>query len=170
MRECAAPQRRQDAHRVSGESKTRWETERGPDRNMVLLEDFWFIDRKGRKWSAARSSRISGASIPKPLWTIVGSPHTGDYRRASIVHDIACEEAGSRRQADKMFYDACREGGCSIWESTVPCVGVRIGAWRGSIATLDDEAIRLSEDVTMAEVQLDFRIVSEDVTAAGRGR
>jgi hypothetical protein len=66
------------------------------------------------------------------LWTSVGSPYTGNYRRASIVHDVACVAAsgnpGKRREADRMFFQACRAGGCSIAEATILYVGVRIGA------------------------------------------
>ena len=61
---------------------------------------------------------MDGASIPRALWTLVGSPYRGDYRRASIVHDQACDDAhgdkDKRRAADRMFYHACREGGCNI--------------------------------------------------------
>ena len=75
---------------------------------------------------------MDGASIPRPLWSLVGAPYVGDYRRASIVHDYAVNKAAGdpdrRLAADRMFYHACREGGCSIWQATILYLGVRIGA------------------------------------------
>ena len=101
----------------SGEPEARWPTEAAPDRDMVLTEAFWFEDAKGRRWDALAGSEVNGASISRFRWAVVGSPYTGDYRRASIVHDVACDaafgDASARRATDKMFYESCREGGCS---------------------------------------------------------
>lgn len=95
----------------SGEPKTVWLTEDGPDRHMTLIEPFWY---KGKVMdvTAPAGFRIDGATIPSALWSLVGSPYTGDYRRASIVHDKACVDANGdtkkRRAADRMFFYACR--------------------------------------------------------------
>jgi hypothetical protein len=115
----------------SGEPLTRWLDQPAPDRTMCLEEDFWFEDRSNRRWNAAKGRTTDGASIPRALWAIVGSPYTGFYRRAAIVHDVACEDAGTpaqRRAADRMFYEACRAGGCSVQEALILYLGVRIGA------------------------------------------
>ena len=83
-------------------------------------------------WEAKAARTIDGASIPRVLWTIVGSPYTGCYRKASVVHDVACEDAETkkdRKKADKMYFFACRRGGCSLAEAIVQYLGVRIGAW-----------------------------------------
>ncbi len=113
----------------SGNPKTEWLVDRsGADRNMRLLEDFLYTDPDGKKWPAPSGSIIDGASIPRPLWATVGSPYTDDYRRASVVHDVACDSpAIPRKDADVMFYHACLAGGmlvpssqatvcwCSLW-------------------------------------------------------
>jgi hypothetical protein len=102
------------------------------DRDMLLLEDFTYTDPQGVRWLAPRHSTINGASIPSALWTTVGSPYTGAYRRASIVHDVACVNArtdNDRLKADRMFYDACIDGGCSKRQANLLYMGVRIGAW-----------------------------------------
>ena len=100
----------------SSEPEAVWLTEDGtPDRRMKILHDFSFTDPRSRVWEAPAGSVVDGASIPRALWTVVGSPYTGDYRRASIVHDVACDEAGGntkkRRAADRMFFHGCRAGG-----------------------------------------------------------
>lgn len=114
----------------SGNPKTEWLSELGADRNMRMLEDFWYDDPAGRRWKAPKGSIINGASIPEALWSSVGSPYTGEYRRASIVHDVACDTPGvTRDEADEMFYSACLAGGCSIAQTKMLYLGVRIGSW-----------------------------------------
>ena len=155
----------------SGEPSTRWLTQTGPDRNMILLEDFWFEDRKENRWEASRGAAVDGASIPRALWSLVGSPYTGDYRRASIVHDVACVEAegdaAARKAADKMFFEACREGGCSIRESIILYIGVRIGAWWGSTLTAQEDVIRVHENSVDKAVREDFQELAEEVLEHG---
>lgn len=115
----------------SGNPKTEWLIDPvNPDRNMKLLEDFTYTDPQGKLWLAPKDAIINGASIPRPLWTAVGSPYTDDYRRASIVHDVACgDKKVSRKDADVMFYYACQAGGCSPSQARILYIGVRIGAW-----------------------------------------
>lgn len=115
----------------SGNPRTEWLVDAdGADRDMRLLEDFWYRDPDGRRWSAPAGSIVNGASIPRPLWATVGSPFTDNYRRASIVHDVACHDpAVSRREADAMFYHACRAGGCSARQARLLYAGVRLGSW-----------------------------------------
>ena len=122
--------------------KTVWlSTGKAPNRDMLLLEKFTYWDRKGKAWVAPENSEVDGASIPQPLWSIVGSPFTGCYRRASILHDVACDNAGgdfqARREADRMYYCACRRGGCTIGQAIIQYLGVTIGAWASRIKPLD---------------------------------
>lgn len=152
----------------SGDPKTLWRTEGGADRRMELLEDFWFRDRASRQWDAAKGAVVDGASIPRPLWALVGSPYTGDYRRASIVHDIACvaaTDAGERKRADRMFYEACRAGGCSRADAILLYVGVRIGAWYGqqTLEAAQPAGPKLSRDPVDRQMEEDFRSVAERV-------
>lgn len=72
----------------SGEPLTRW----SGSRNMNLEEDFYFIDNQGIKWNAPKGSCLNGATIPRALWTAIGSPYSGTYRKSSIVHDVAVGE------------------------------------------------------------------------------
>ena len=114
----------------SGNPKTEWLCERGEDRNMCLLEAFWYIDPQGRRWEALTGAITNGASIPRTLWSSLGSPYTGNYRRASIIHDIAIRSPLNLRvDADTMFYYACMAGGCMLMEAKLLYAGVRVGAW-----------------------------------------
>jgi hypothetical protein len=88
--------------------------------SMKLLEDFSYVDSKRVEWIAPKDSVIDGASIPRWLWTVVGSPFTGPYRKASVVHDVACD-AKSRPWLDvhRMFYEACLCGGATEIQAKV---------------------------------------------------
>lgn len=162
----------------SGEPQTLWLTEDGTDdRKMSLLKDFWFKDPKGKKWEAHKDDKVDGASIPRALWTLLGSPYTGDYRRASIVHDVACNKAGDnadkRLAADRMFYYACRAGGCSIWQATLLYIGVRIGAvlpnvdaWQAAAAT-SAAGPRIRRTEAEDRLERDFESIANNVLAGG---
>lgn len=75
--------------RYSGSVKAEWLDD---GRFMKLLEDFQFEDPNGMTWVAPIGSLVDGASIPVVAWSIVGSPFTGRYRDASVIHDVACQE------------------------------------------------------------------------------
>lgn len=156
----------------SGNPKAEWLSEPGDDRRMRLLEEFWYRDPAGRVWRAPAGSIVDGASIPAPLWSVVGSPYTGEYRRASIVHDVACNDATvSRRDADRMFYSACLAGGCSIAQARILYAGVRIGAWVPNVRLWSTESVRVPATrkgavratITDESVENTFREIAADI-------
>lgn len=121
------------AEGFSGVVKTIWHNNH---REMTLVETFSYTDPSGKTWTVPENSFINGASIPRSLWTLVGSPYTGPYRRASVIHDYFVGEGSNpnvseaeRKQADKMFYHACRYDGCSKGAAAVLYLGVRTGTW-----------------------------------------
>jgi hypothetical protein len=161
----------------SCDPRTEWLTEVDEDRAMTVLVDFTFTDPKGTAWTAPADSRVNGASIPRALWTVVGSPYTGDYRRASIVHDVACVAAGGdttkRRAADRMFFHACRAGGCTIWQATLLYLGVRVGAvapdvpkWAGAVAE-QRSGPRMTRTEQEQALERDFGNLAQKVLGAG---
>ena len=163
--------------KFSEEPETMWMTEEDADRRMCLLREFNFRDPDGLPWITPNAYKVDGASIPWPLWSLVGSPYTGNYRRASIVHDRACDIANgdrtARSKADRMFYHACRAGGCSIYDATLLYIGVRIGAWMPDVpawnAAARKEYIgpRLSRSTAEEQVENDYRRIAEIVLNEG---
>lgn len=137
----------------SGLPRTTWLTGPGGDRLMQLDGAFTFHDtRANRVWTARDQMRFDGATIPRSLWTIAGSPFTGDYRCAAIVHDQACydhpKEGAERRAADRMFMRACLAGGCSWMQAKLFYLAVRIG----SLRTMFDKSVDI---MAVDEVWLD---------------
>lgn len=148
-----------------------------PDRKMETMRDFVFTDPYDRRWHAPSNFKTDGASIPRAFWSVVGSPFTGYYRRASIIHDKACETAGddpeARRAADRMWYHACRAGGCSTREATILYIGVRIGAhlrnvphWSGA-ANDDNRGPMIDATSTDQRLQRDLRDIGIMVLEPG---
>lgn len=161
----------------SGEPVADWLTEAKTDRRMQLRETFWFKDPDEKTWTAPADYQVDGASIPRPLWALVGAPYVGNYRRASIVHDWACDEAEgdnkARRAADRMFYHACRAGGCSVFEAVLLYIGVRFGSLslQTSVwgANVDEEfpGPRMTRTIEHERMESDFRSVAEAVLRQG---
>ena len=88
-------------------------TEWLPDgRNMVIVHAFEYIDPEGRKWPVPAGTKVDGASIPQPFWSVIGGPFEGLYRNASVVHDFYCI-VRTRKAADvhKVFRDAMLTSG-----------------------------------------------------------
>jgi len=111
-----------------GDVEARWLVESGADRKMELLAPFSFLDSKGFNWQAATGDEIDGASIPEIVWSkIVGTPYIGDYRRASVVHDVACKKyIKSSRDAHRMFYEAMLEDGTDPNRALLFYMAVRV--------------------------------------------
>ena len=161
--------------RFSGNPKTEWLSGGGDDRNMCLLESFWYIDPHGRLWEAPKGSVTNGASIPRTLWSSIGSPYTGNYRRASIIHDVAIRTPCIlRSEADTMFYFACLAGGCAPMEGKLLYAGVRLGTWAsitrefaGDMLSMQQAAPRLpgQHAPTELEVRARYTLLAGDLAA-----
>ncbi|MBF8275536.1 MAG: hypothetical protein HW390_609 [Candidatus Brocadiaceae bacterium] len=105
---------------------TEWLKQSGHDRDMKLLDDFKFFDSK-MWWVAEKGAVINGASIPQAFWSTVGSPFVGDYRRASVLHDVACDKKEQpHKKVHRMFYDAMICDGVSTSKAKLMYQAVRI--------------------------------------------
>ena len=60
-------------------------------RAMRLLQDIHFVDSKGVLWTAKSHDVVDGASIPRFFHRVIGCPFVGLYRRASVIHDVYCD-------------------------------------------------------------------------------
>jgi hypothetical protein len=81
-------------------------------RKLRLLNDMTYTDPAGVAWLAPAGWVVDGATIPKEFWSSIGGPLEGQYRNASIFHDVACDKRERRwDEAAVMFYNAMRCGG-----------------------------------------------------------
>lgn len=56
-------------------------------RLMRLEEPFEYVGPDRRRWPVPKGTIVDGASIPRPLWSVIGGPFEAKYRNASVVHD-----------------------------------------------------------------------------------
>lgn len=105
-----------------GDVNTKWISN---GRGMQLTESFAFTDALGRVWEVPKGTIVDGASIPRVLWTIVGAPFAGKYRKASVIHDYFCETMSRPWQdVHKAFFDAQLAEGNSEYHAKLLYGGV----------------------------------------------
>lgn len=109
---CSSMLRAQEYGFFRGNVQTEWLDPSGDHRRMKLLSDFAYVDPRGTEWNAPAGWIIDGASIPQLFWTLVGSPFDGAYRRASVIHDVACDRKSRPwKDVHRTFYYAMRAEG-----------------------------------------------------------
>jgi hypothetical protein len=92
----------------------------GDGRTATLLSDFIFEDAKGATWNVPAGTVVDGASIPRGLWSIIGTPWTGLYREASVTHDFYCEKKSKRwEEVHRMFFDGMMANGVSSTQAKI---------------------------------------------------
>jgi hypothetical protein len=63
---------------------------------------------------------FDGASIPIWFWFLIGSPFTGRYREAAVIHDWLCKQQDRpAKQAHYVFYECARSLGVAKWRATI---------------------------------------------------
>src|SRR5262245_52447388 len=98
-----------------GEIVARWM----PDgQRMQLTEQFAYMDARSERWTVPEGTIVDGASIPRYLWTVVGAPFAGKYRRSSVIHDYFCQKMSRPwRDVHKVFYEASVAEGNSLYHA-----------------------------------------------------
>lgn len=79
---------------------------------MLVAAPFEFLDSSNKRWPVPPGAKVDGASIPRPLWSIIGGPFEGKYRDASVIHDYYCDVRTEPWQlVHRVFYNAMRASG-----------------------------------------------------------
>jgi hypothetical protein len=111
--------------------------------NMKVLDAYSYSDSSGHVLSAQPGFVMDGASIPRVLWTVMGSPFTGKYIGAAVVHDVGC--AGHKytwQITHRMFYDAMIDLGVNEHQAKLMYYGVLFGGpkWKEVAITANTKA------------------------------
>jgi hypothetical protein len=151
--------------KFEGRVVVEWLSNAVPERDMRLLEPFAFIDSGGKRWQVPAGAVINGASIPQSVWSLVGSPYTGNYRRASVVHDYYCDTRSEPwEQVHRMFYAAMMAGGVNEAQAKVFYAAVYAGGPRWTTLVVKNlEGIQQS--ISIPQVASVPPQVEEDVRA-----
>lgn len=108
----------------NSEVKAKWLND---GRKMYLLEMLVFTDSNNKKWITPRGTVVDGASIPKFLWHIIGSPFVGKYRRATVIHDYYCQiKDRSSKETHVVLYQAMICDGVNKLKANLMYYGVKI--------------------------------------------
>jgi len=97
-----------------------------PQWNRVqLLKELAFIDADSTLWDAPEGTVSDGATIPRPLWSVVGSPYTGPYLPAAVIHDVGCQKKTRTWEATHWaFYHAMRAAAVPVGQARIMFAGV----------------------------------------------
>lgn len=142
-------------------------------RLLKLLNEYGYVDDKQRKWIAPQGAIVDGASIPRPLWTIVGGPLEGGYRNASILHDWYCDvRTHPWRDVHHMFFEA-------MLASSVPRMKAQamyLAVYYGGPRWMDKTSLntKLAESIKAASVGPDgtmrgFAVKTRSLRSASAG-
>ncbi|MGN0832610.1 MAG: DUF1353 domain-containing protein [Kiritimatiellia bacterium] len=99
-----------------------------------LAQDFYFNSTVGGRWDVvvhvAPGFRTDGASIPRFLWRVFGSPYDPDILAAAIAHDALYRgEVVPRKDADAAFLRMMAESGVRCRKRRLVWLGVRLFGW-----------------------------------------
>jgi len=84
-------------------------------RSFTLVKQFRYLDPQNTLWVVPVDEIVDGASIPRGLWSIVGGPWEGVYRRSSVIHDYFFRtKKYNSDEVHRVFYDAMLTEGVSL--------------------------------------------------------
>ena len=101
--------------------------------DYVLEEEFYFPAQVG-DWNVVvcvkPGFRTDGASIPRWLWIVFGSPYDPDIMAAAIGHDAMYRgRIVPRTDADAAFRRMMKDNGIGAWKRRRIWIGVRLFGW-----------------------------------------
>lgn len=104
------------------------------DGRRQLLEPFtYYSDASGGRvdYTVPAGFVSDGASIPRILWPLIGSPWgPGPHGKAAVLHDWLYATAPvSRARADRLFLEALEVLGIGWLKRWTLYTGVRSGGW-----------------------------------------
>ena len=106
--------------------------------NILTLKEELIVKYKGKTFIVPVGFECDGASVPSFLWDSVSPQIHPATLRAAIAHDFLYRSAvpgWTRKEADELFYQLCREDGLSWWKSQKAYWGIRLfggNSWKGA--------------------------------------
>ncbi len=148
---------------------TKWLKNTKKDREMELDQNFTYIAPFGKEWTALKGDIIDGASIPSWAWgKTLGSPFVGDFRRASVIHDVECmRRQASYKEVHKMFYYAMRCDGVKTRKASIMYIAVLIGGpkWDNN-GVLEEKKVKIKKsDMERLEMAVDLALAQIEASA-----
>lgn len=100
-----------------------------------LLEDFTFIDPRGKHWIAREGGIVDDEAVPRDLLGISGLPYVGEYRKAALLHAYFCRTRTEPwQQVHRVLFDASLAEGLTETQAKGLYAVVYAGSWRWELA------------------------------------
>jgi len=132
--------------------------------HVQLNEKFAFIDSTNQRWDVPKDTIVDGASIPRILWSLIGSPFTGKYVKASVIHDWHCDvRSRPWLNVHRMFYEAMVVSGVSGFFSKRLYAGVYMGGPRWTQTVSENVRLLAREGDRFAALHDDIFLITERV-------
>ena len=97
------------------------------DENVYILLEDVVVESLGYKTTVKAGFDFDGASIPKWLWSIYGSPLNGNYVVASLIHDgLYASQIVSKNLSDKIFLDIMKQSNVGYIKRTSMYLAVKL--------------------------------------------
>ena len=95
--------------------------------NVFILSKDKTVESLGYSVTVKKGFDFDGASIPKWLWSIYGSPLNGNYVVASLIHDgLYASQKVSKSVSDKIFLDIMKQSSVGYIKRTSMYLAVRV--------------------------------------------
>ena len=97
------------------------------DDNVFILFEDVVVESLGYNITVKKGFDFDGASIPKWLWSIYGSPLNGNYVVASLIHDgLYASQKVSKKISDKIFLDIMKQSNVGYIKRTSMYLAVKM--------------------------------------------
>ena len=95
--------------------------------NVFILSEDKTVESLGYSVTVKKGFDFDGASIPKWLWSIYGSPLNGNYVVASLIHDgLYASQKVSKGTSDKIFLDVMKQSNVGYIKRTSMYLAVKM--------------------------------------------
>ena len=95
--------------------------------NLFILSKDKTVESLGYSITVKKGFDFDGASIPKWLWSIYGSPLNGNYVVASLIHDgLYASQLVSKSLSDKIFLDVMKQSNVGYIKRTSMYLAVKM--------------------------------------------
>lgn len=100
------------------------------ERRFITRAPLTYVTDEGIDITVPSNFITDGASIPKICWSLIGSPFTGKYKRAALVHDwLYYTFETTRIYADKIFLEIMEERDVPFLKRHAMYRAVRTAGW-----------------------------------------
>ena len=95
--------------------------------DVFILSKDKTVESLGYSVIVKKGFDFDGASIPKWLWSIYGSPLNGNYVVASLIHDgLYASQKVSKEISDKIFLDVMKQSNVGYIKRTSMYLAVKL--------------------------------------------